>query len=79
MAYLMACVRRERERYTGFQAVGLLAVAVGSDVRPHLKKIMNIIKQCLPSKDTPVKYNYLFHVFGDVLKSFRCLKKHVTH
>ncbi|XP_014662370.1 PREDICTED: serine/threonine-protein kinase mTOR-like [Priapulus caudatus] len=55
MPYLMACVRRERERYTAFQAIGLLAVAVTADVRPYLRKIMEIIKQSLPSKDTPVK------------------------
>uniref|UniRef100_T1ISC3 Serine/threonine-protein kinase TOR n=1 Tax=Strigamia maritima TaxID=126957 RepID=T1ISC3_STRMM len=55
MSYLLGCLRRERERFNAFTAVGLLAVAVGSDVKPYLPKIMEIIKASLPSKETPSK------------------------
>lgn len=51
MAYLLGSLRRERERYNVFNAIGLLAVAVKLDIKPYIPKIMEVIRSSLPAKD----------------------------
>ncbi|KAG8190056.1 hypothetical protein JTE90_023028 [Oedothorax gibbosus] len=55
MVYLLACLRRDRERYYAFNAVGLLAVAVKLEIKPYIPKIMDVIRAALPSKDATIK------------------------
>lgn len=56
MAYLLGSLRRERERYNVFNAIGLLAVAVKLDIKPYIPKIMEVIRASLPSKDITTRY-----------------------
>uniref|UniRef100_UPI00358FB62C serine/threonine-protein kinase mTOR-like n=1 Tax=Myxine glutinosa TaxID=7769 RepID=UPI00358FB62C len=51
MAYVLSCLRRERERPLAFQAAGLLAVAVKTEVLPYLSRLLDIIRAALPAKD----------------------------
>ena len=54
MTYLLGCVnKRDRERSASFQAIGLLAVSVQSDINKHRFRILEVIKVSLPAKDTP--------------------------
>ena len=55
MLYLLGALKRDRERAAAFQAVGLIAVAVQSDISRHMPKIMDFIRSSLPSKDIPQK------------------------
>lgn len=55
MSYLLGCLRRDRERYSAFTAIGLLSVAVGPEIKLHIPRIMDVIRNSLPSKDTPSK------------------------
>ena len=56
MGYILMCLRRDRDRSAAFQATGLLAVSVGSDISQYLPRIMEIIRSALPSKDQPTKF-----------------------
>ncbi|XP_071805479.1 serine/threonine-protein kinase mTOR-like isoform X2 [Asterias amurensis] len=49
--HLLSSLRRERERSSAFQAVGLLSVAVKHEIMPHLPNILAIVKSALPHKD----------------------------
>ena len=51
MGYLLACLKKEKERTAAFQALGLLVVAVRTEIQPYLTKILEIIKAALPPKD----------------------------
>ncbi|GBN02820.1 Serine/threonine-protein kinase mTOR, partial [Araneus ventricosus] len=55
MAYLLSCLKRDRERYNSFNAVGLLAVAVKLEIKPYIPKIMDVIRASLPSKDATIR------------------------
>ncbi|GAB6019044.1 hypothetical protein CHUAL_000671 [Chamberlinius hualienensis] len=55
LTYLLSCLKRERERSSSFLAIGLLAVSVGEHIKPHLPKIMEVIKLTLPANATPSK------------------------
>lgn len=55
MDYLLACLRRERERSQAFLSIGLLAVAVGEPMIPYLPRVMEVIRASLPSNSTPSK------------------------
>ncbi|XP_015906953.1 serine/threonine-protein kinase mTOR [Parasteatoda tepidariorum] len=55
MIHLLSCLRRERERYNAFNAVGLLAVAVKLHINPFIPKIMEVIRSSLPSKDVVIR------------------------
>lgn len=55
MLYLLGCLKRDRERCAAFIAIGLLAVAVGDEIKPHLPKIMEVVKAALPTNVTPSK------------------------
>ncbi|XP_075220340.1 serine/threonine-protein kinase Tor [Lycorma delicatula] len=56
LVYLLATLRgREKDRAAAFTAVGLIAVAVEHHIKPYLPKIMDVVKQSLPSKETPSK------------------------
>ncbi|XP_075459599.1 serine/threonine-protein kinase mTOR isoform X2 [Ascaphus truei] len=51
MSHLLGCVRKEKERTVAFQALGLISVAVRSEIRTYLPKILEHIKLALPLKD----------------------------
>ncbi|XP_015233310.1 PREDICTED: serine/threonine-protein kinase mTOR [Cyprinodon variegatus] len=51
MGYLLGCLKKEKERTAAFQALGLLVVAVRTEIQPYLMKILEIIKAALPPKD----------------------------
>ena len=53
--YLLGCLKRDKERSAAFQAIGLIAVAVQTDINHHLPRIMEVIRASLPSKDIPQK------------------------
>ncbi|GFS99131.1 hypothetical protein TNCV_822521 [Trichonephila clavipes] len=55
MSYLLGCLKRDRERYNAFNAVGLLAVAVKLDIKLYIPKIMDVIRASLPSKDATIR------------------------
>ncbi|CAG9112203.1 unnamed protein product [Plutella xylostella] len=46
---------REKEKAMAFTTLGLLAVAMESDIKQHLNRIIDIIKHSLTSRDTPKK------------------------
>lgn len=51
MCYLLGCLKKEKERTAAFQALGLLVVAVRTEIQPYLSKVLEIIKAALPPKD----------------------------
>ncbi len=51
MGHLLGCLKKEKERTTAYQALGLLVVAVRAEIQPYLSKILEIIKAALPLKD----------------------------
>ncbi|KAG8434781.1 hypothetical protein GDO86_012940 [Hymenochirus boettgeri] len=51
MNHLLSCVRKEKERTVAFQALGLISVAVRSEIRLYLPKILEHVKAALPPKD----------------------------
>ena len=51
MGYLLGCLKKEKERTLAFQALGLLVVAVRTEIQPYLTRILEIIKAALPPKD----------------------------
>ncbi|XP_077105803.1 serine/threonine-protein kinase mTOR isoform X2 [Ranitomeya variabilis] len=51
MSHLLSCVRKEKERTVAFQALGLISVAVRSEIRCYLPKILEHVKSALPPKD----------------------------
>lgn len=54
MNYLLQSLR-SKERNEAFITMGLVSVAIDGNIRPHLPKIMEALKNSLPSKDTPRK------------------------
>lgn len=46
---------REKEKVMAFTTLGLLVVAVETDIKQYLNSIIKIIKKSLPSKETPKK------------------------
>nr|QXN57741.1 serine/threonine-protein kinase [Bemisia tabaci] len=56
LAYLLSTLRsRERDRASAFSTIGLIAVAVEDNIKPHLPKIMELIRSYLPMKDMSSK------------------------
>ena len=55
MLYLIACLRRERERPAAFRAVGLYAIAVQGEIKRHLSNVMTVIKASLPTREALAK------------------------
>lgn len=51
MGHLLGSLKKEKERTQAFQALGLLVVAVRTEIQPYLAKILEIIKAALPPKD----------------------------
>lgn len=58
MQYLLNALKG-RERSSAFVAIGLLAVAtaVATDtgIRRYLSRVLDVVRQALPSKDMPQK------------------------
>jgi hypothetical protein len=77
ISYLVACLKKERERSAAFQAIGLLSVAVQRDISKHLKRIMEVIKQALPAKDVPQKKQKNLLVESSVFTCISMLAKAV--
>ncbi|XP_069466036.1 serine/threonine-protein kinase mTOR isoform X2 [Ambystoma mexicanum] len=70
MSHLLSCVKREKERPVAFQAIGLLSVAVRTEVSSYLSKILENIKTALPPKDFSHKRQKLLQVDATV---FTCI------
>uniref|UniRef100_A0AAQ4QZI1 Serine/threonine-protein kinase TOR n=1 Tax=Gasterosteus aculeatus aculeatus TaxID=481459 RepID=A0AAQ4QZI1_GASAC len=70
MGYLLACLKKEKERTAAFQALGLLVVAVRTEIQPYLTKILEIIKAALPPKDFAHKRQKTMQVDATV---FTCI------
>ncbi|KAK5863187.1 hypothetical protein PBY51_000236 [Eleginops maclovinus] len=70
MGYLLACLKKEKERTAAFQALGLLVVAVRTEIQPYLPKILEIIKAALPPKDFAHKRQKTMQVDATV---FTCI------
>lgn len=54
MQYLMNALKG-RERSSAFVAIGLLAVATDTGIRRYLSRVLDVVRQSLPSKDMPQK------------------------
>ncbi|XP_066992513.2 serine/threonine-protein kinase mTOR isoform X2 [Anabrus simplex] len=53
MLYLLTSLRgREKDRSTAFTTIGLIAVAVGDDIKPYVHRIMEVVRASLPPRDT---------------------------
>jgi serine/threonine-protein kinase mTOR len=51
MQHLLICLRsRDKDRVLAFTTIGLIAVAVESEINPYLPKIMEVVKGALPAK-----------------------------
>jgi hypothetical protein len=48
--HLRGCLRKDKERFSAFNAIGLIAVAVKEDIKPYLPSILDDIRSALPSK-----------------------------
>lgn len=70
MNHLLSCVRKEKERTVAFQALGLISVAVRSEIRCYLPKILEHVKTALPPKDFAHKRQKTMQVDATV---FTCI------
>uniref|UniRef100_A0A3B3CAQ9 Serine/threonine-protein kinase TOR n=1 Tax=Oryzias melastigma TaxID=30732 RepID=A0A3B3CAQ9_ORYME len=70
MGHLLGCLKKEKERTAAFQALGLLVVAVRTEIQPYLSKILEIIKAALPPKDFAHKRQKTIQVDATV---FTCI------
>ncbi|KAL0603436.1 Serine/threonine-protein kinase mTOR, partial [Plecturocebus cupreus] len=57
MNHVLSCVKKEKERTAAFQALGLLSVAVRSEFKVYLPRVLDIIRAALPPKDFAHKWN----------------------
>lgn len=56
MHYLISSIRsREKDRNMAFTTIGLMAAAIESDIKNYMPRIMDVIKQALPLRDTQTK------------------------
>ncbi|XP_065842793.1 serine/threonine-protein kinase mTOR-like [Oscarella lobularis] len=56
MNYLLACLRKDRDKSNAFRAVGLMAIAVSDDIINHMDPILNVIKSTLSgTKDSSLR------------------------
>ncbi|KAJ0174518.1 hypothetical protein K1T71_009626 [Dendrolimus kikuchii] len=56
MHYLISSLRsREKDRNMAFTTIGLMAAAIESDIKNYIPKIMDVIRQTLPLRDTQTK------------------------
>jgi FKBP12-rapamycin complex-associated protein len=57
MNYLIGSLKRDSEqRSATFQAIGLLAVSVQSQMTRYLPRIMEVIRISLPARDTSQRF-----------------------
>ncbi|KAK7093536.1 serine/threonine-protein kinase mTOR-like isoform X2 [Littorina saxatilis] len=49
--FLLASLKRERDRTQAFQAIGYLAISIQGEMFRHLPRVMEIIRASLPPKD----------------------------
>jgi len=54
MQYLLNALKG-RERSSAFVAIGLLAVATDTGIKRHMSRVLEVVRQALPSKDMPQK------------------------
>ncbi|XP_039269325.2 serine/threonine-protein kinase mTOR-like [Styela clava] len=55
MAFVLSCLKKDRDRSSGFYAVGLIGLSVKKNIAVYMSKILEYIKTCLPNKDIPAK------------------------
>lgn len=56
MHYLLSALRsREKDKNMAFTTLGLMAAAIEHDIKAYIPRIMDVIKQTLPVRDTQTK------------------------
>uniref|UniRef100_A0A8C0K4W3 Serine/threonine-protein kinase mTOR n=1 Tax=Canis lupus dingo TaxID=286419 RepID=A0A8C0K4W3_CANLU len=70
MNHVLSCVKKEKERTAAFQALGLLSVAVRSEFKVYLPRVLDIIRAALPPKDFAHKRQKAMQVDATV---FTCI------
>ncbi|XP_036113118.1 serine/threonine-protein kinase mTOR isoform X2 [Molossus molossus] len=70
MNHVLSCVKKEKERTAAFQALGLLSVAVRSEFKIYLPRVLDIIRAALPPKDFAHKRQKAMQVDATV---FTCI------
>lgn len=56
MHYLLTSIRsREKDRNMAFTTLGLLAAAIEGEIKTYIPKILDVIKQALPVRDSQSK------------------------
>lgn len=61
---------KERDRSNAFRAVGLAAIAVGTDITPHLDPVLSVIRTTLPAiKDASLRCGIALSVQPSVYSS----------
>uniref|UniRef100_A0A5F8HCW1 Serine/threonine-protein kinase mTOR n=1 Tax=Monodelphis domestica TaxID=13616 RepID=A0A5F8HCW1_MONDO len=70
MNHVLSCVKKEKERTAAFQALGLLSVAVRSEFKVYLPRVLEIIRAALPPKDFAPKRQKAIQVDATV---FTCI------
>lgn len=64
MNHVLSCVKKEKERTAAFQALGLLSVAVRSEFKVYLPRVLDIIRAALPQRTSPISkhlcYDFTF-------------------
>ena len=56
VVFLLAALKSNKEKATSFQAVGLLAISVGTSIKKYMPGIMELVRLSLPPKETQTKY-----------------------
>ncbi|KAL8588022.1 hypothetical protein ACOMHN_026139 [Nucella lapillus] len=68
--FLLASLKRDRDRTQAFQAIGYLAISIQEEIFRHLPRVMEIIRTSLPPKDHSAKKTRNFVVDPSV---FTCI------
>ncbi|XP_076451616.1 serine/threonine-protein kinase mTOR-like isoform X2 [Babylonia areolata] len=68
--FLLASLKRDRDRTQAFQAIGYLAISIQGEIFRHLPRVMEIIRTSLPPKDHSAKKTRNFVVDPSV---FTCI------
>lgn len=67
MNHVLSCVKKEKERTAAFQALGLLSVAVRSEFKVYLPRVLDIIRAALPLRTSPIsKHLYYYFIFHPI-------------
>ncbi|KAL3862460.1 hypothetical protein ACJMK2_008424 [Sinanodonta woodiana] len=77
VTFLLTTIKSQREKTAAFQAIGLLATAVGDEVIRYMARIMEVVRMSLPHKDLTAKKYKSFVVDPTVFTCISMLAKAV--